>query len=157
MTKTRLTVGAALAVALVFAGGAATTARPDHDKHGGEFDKCAKACNDCQRMCDSCATHCAMLLAKGNKEHLKTLQTCQDCATHCSAAACIVARRGPFSDLICTACADACQRCGKACEHFKDDEHMRKCAEECFRCEKACREMLKHAGHHHHGEGKTEK
>ena len=90
----------------------------------------------------------ADLLAKGKKDHLRTLRTCQDCATHCGAAACITVRKGPFSDLICTACADACNRCGKACEKFKDDEHMKKCAEECFKCEKACREMLKHAKMH---------
>ena len=81
---------------------------------------------------------------QGKKEHAKTLATCQDCATHCSAAASIVARKGPFSDLICKACAEACARCGKACEQFPDDKHMKMCAEECRKCEKECREMLKH-------------
>jgi hypothetical protein len=114
------------------------------DEHHEAFEKCAKACTDCQRECDHCAAHCAKMLAEGKKDHLKTLRTCQDCATHCAAAAGIVARMGPFSDLICTACAEACARCGKACERFPDDKHMKRCAEECFRCEKACREMLKH-------------
>jgi hypothetical protein len=58
-----------------------------------------------------------------------------------------VARGGPFSDLICTACAEACARCAKACEQQPGDEHMKACAEECRRCEKECREMLKHVGH----------
>ena len=31
---------------------------------------------------------------------------------------------------------------------------MKKCAEECKRCAQACREMIKHAGHHDHGEKK---
>ena len=74
------------------------------------------------------------------------------CATHCGAAASVTARKGPFSDLICTACADACSRCGKACEKFKSDEHMKRCAEECFKCEKACREMLKHVKMHNKSE-----
>jgi hypothetical protein len=75
-----------------------------------------------------------------------TLRTCQDCATTCSAAASIVARKGPFSKLICTACADACQRCGKTCEQYLDDPQMKKCAAECRECEKACRDMVKHGG-----------
>jgi hypothetical protein len=116
----------------------------DHDHHGEAFEKCARECSDCQRACDSCAAHCARMIAEGKKEHLKTLGTCQDCATHCSAAACIVSRQGPFSDLICQACAEACARCGKACEAHPEDAHMKKCAEECRKCEKACREMLKH-------------
>src|SRR5262245_24744154 len=120
------------------------SARPADDKHAHAFDACAKACGDCQRACDSCATHCARLVAEGKKEHFKTLQTCQDCATHCSAAAGIVARMGPFADLICKACAEACARCGKECDRFPDDKHMAACARECRQCEKACRDMLTH-------------
>lgn len=112
--------------------------------HGDHLMACAKACDDCGRICDACAAHCAKLVAEGKKEHLKTLQTCQDCATVCQAASCVVARKGPFSDLVCTACADACKRCGEACEQFKDDPMMKRCADECRACEKACREMLKH-------------
>lgn len=135
----------ALAVAL-FVGNAGFTAddKAKGDDRHAAYDNCAKACGDCQRSCDSCATHCANLIAQGKQEHLQTLQTCQDCATHCSAAACIVARRGPFSDTICKACTEACKRCGDACEKFKEDHHMKKCADECRKCEKACRDMLAH-------------
>jgi hypothetical protein len=115
------------------------------DAHGAMAEKCAKACGDCQRMCDMCAKHCADLLAQGKKEHVKTLATCQDCATFCSAAACIVSRQGPFSDEICKSCAEACARCGKACEEYPNEPTMKRCAEECRRCEQACKEMLKHA------------
>jgi hypothetical protein len=84
------------------------------------------------------------MLGQGKKAHQTTLRTCLDCADHCAAAARITARQGVYSNLICTACAEACARCGKECAKF-DDEHMKKCAEECRRCEKACREMLQHA------------
>lgn len=113
------------------------------DPHAAAFEACAKTCNECQRACDMCAAHCAKLVAGGKKEHLTTLQTCQDCATFCSAASCIVSRTGPFSDLICKACADACKQCGDECGK-KDDPIMKKCADECRKCEKACRDMLKH-------------
>ncbi len=119
-------------------------AGPAH-AHKEMFDHCAKACNDCQRICDACATHCAHLMAKGKMEHMKTLGTCQDCAGICATAAQIVARGGPFSDIICRCCAEACARCGKACAEHSGDQMMRACAEECRRCEQACREMLKHS------------
>src|SRR5581483_8830580 len=78
--------------------------------HAMAFMECAKACDDCARICDACGAHCADLIANGKREHLTTLQTCQDCATACSAASCVTARTGPFSDLMCTACAEACKR-----------------------------------------------
>src|SRR5437762_3344133 len=102
-----------------------------HQLHSGPFMDCAKACDDCARMCDACGAHCTHLVAEGKKEYLHTLRTCQDCATHCSAASCITARHGPFSDLICQACAEACKRCGDACDKHKDDELMKQCADEC--------------------------
>ena len=114
-----------------------------HDKH---FEDCARACDDCARICELCAAHCGNMLAEGKKEHHRTLQTCQDCATACAAASCITARKGPFSDLICQACADACKRCGDACDQHPNDPLMKRCADECRKCEAACREMLKHTG-----------
>lgn len=117
------------------------------EAHDSMMEACAKACSDCQRECESCATHCTRRLEAGMKDHAKTLATCLDCASFCSAAASIVARSGPFAGLICKACVDACVMCGKECEKFPDDKHMKSCAEECRKCEKACKEMAAHAGH----------
>jgi hypothetical protein len=114
------------------------------DEHHTAFMDCARACGECALSCDACAAHCAKLVADGKKEHLKTLQTCQDCGAFCGTSAFITAKAGPFSDLICTSCADACKRCGDECEKYKSDTVMKKCAEECRKCEKACRDMLKH-------------
>jgi hypothetical protein len=141
----RGSAAAALAVAFFALMGYSAAQQPA-DPHSQAFDKCANACNDCEQICAACVTHCATLVSQGKKEHLETLQTCQDCAAHCRAAADIVARKGPFADLICTACAEACKRCGDACDKHKDDPMMKKCTEECRRCEKECREMLKHVG-----------
>ncbi len=116
-----------------------------HMEHDEMLQACAKACSDCQRACDMCSTHCAHQLAMGKKDHAATLASCQDCADFCAAASQIVARGGPFAGLICESCAEACARCGKECERFPNDKHMKMCAEECRKCEKACREMAKHA------------
>lgn len=142
--------GLALAALLLL--GAVATAEDKRtpagdDKHAAMFAECAKACDDCARSCDGCAAHCAQMIADGHKHHLATLKTCGDCAAVCQAASCVVAKKGPFSDILCTACADACTRCGDACEkHGGDDATMKACAAECRKCEKACRDMLKHVG-----------
>jgi hypothetical protein len=124
--------------------------QPKHCGNDEMLKKCATACSDCQRACDSCATHCAHLVHSGKKDHFTTLMTCQDCADFCVAASQMVARGGPFMALICKACEEACARCGKECEKFPNDQHMKQCAEECRKCEKACREMVAHAGHGEH-------
>lgn len=128
---------------------AAQVKQTEHGLHHANqegLERCAKACDDCQRACDMCAAHCIHMVADGKKEHVKTLQSCQDCAGICSEAARVVARGGPFTDLACQACAEACARCGKQCEPFSEDRMMKTCLEECRRCEKECREMLKHLG-----------
>jgi len=122
-------------------GGATQAARASHHR---SYDECANACAACQRVCDSCAAHCLGLVAEGKKEHQQTLQTCLDCAEICAAANRIVSRSGPFSDTICRACAEACDRCAKACEQFPSDEYMAQCAKECRTCQKACEAMLSH-------------
>lgn len=124
-----------------------TKGDPAADAASDHYMQCAKACDDCARICDRCGEHCAKLVADGHKHHMETLKTCQDCAAVCRAASGIVSRHGPFSDLICQACADACKRCGDACRnHGADDPMMKQCAEECRKCEKACRDMLAHVG-----------
>lgn len=112
------------------------------DDHSDAYEHCAKACHECERMCNCCAAHCANLLAEGHKDHLRTVRSCQDCASVCSAAACITARQGIYSESICKACAEVCKCCAEECEKMPQDATMKKCAEECRRCEKACQQML---------------
>ena len=125
-----------------------TASADEHDHRSAHrqvatiYEKCAAACSDCQRECDSCASHCAMQLKAGHSSHAETLATCQDCADLCSAASRIVAREGPFANLVCKACAEACAKCAQACEKFPDDQHMAECARECRECEKDCQAMI---------------
>jgi hypothetical protein len=137
-------VSASAAALAAMQGGVFAQEPKKHEEHEDMYEECSEACSECQRECDECAHHCAMMLAEGKKQHMTTLQTCQDCAEICSAAARIVACHGPFSNLICTACADACAKCGKECEKYPDDKAMSACAKECRECEKSCRAMMKH-------------
>jgi hypothetical protein len=117
--------------------------RANPDPKMAYFLICAKECDHCALSCDLCAAHCTTMITEGSKEHLQTLRTCQDCATICNAAARVTAKNGPYSDLICTACADACKRCGDICAKYPNDPIMKQCADECRRCEETCRKMLK--------------
>jgi hypothetical protein len=147
----RTTLDVILLAGAVFVSSATSTQAPktpvpqvpsrDVDPKMPYFSVCAKACDDCARYCDLCAAHCARLVADGKKEHLTTLQLCLDCAALCRAGSSITAKDGPMTDLITSACAEACKRCGDACEKHADDPIMKRCAEECRACEKVCREM----------------
>jgi hypothetical protein len=143
------TLGAAVLALVAWSGlGVRADDKPAKEEHAhGHFDKCAKACADCQVSCDSCFHHCATLVAKGEKDHARTMHTCVDCAECCKLAASLCARQSPFAKNACDCCAKCCDECAKACEHFKDDKHMAACAKSCRDCAAACREMMKHADH----------
>lgn len=120
-----------------------TSARADdEDKYHEHLMKCAKACADCQVQCDFCFQHCAELVAKGNKDHVATMETCLGCAEWCKLAAALTARRSPFATDACEGCLKCAEICAKACEKFPDDKHMAECAKSCRECVKACKEML---------------
>ena len=118
-----------------------------HDEHEMHFETCAKACADCQIHCDSCFQHCADLLAKGDKNHIKTMHACVDCAECCKLAATLSARHSPYAAAACECCAKCNDDCAAACEKFPADKHMAMCAKACRDGAKACREMIKHVAH----------
>ena len=140
-------IPAILALAAFVAPARAADDKPAAHVHDSpEMTKCEKACVDCAKECESCFHHCAMMLAQGKKEHLRSLQTCNDCGVLCAVAAKLIARHGPFVGLTCDACGKACDLCGAECEKFTGDEHMKKCATACRDCAKACRDMVKVTG-----------
>ena len=115
-----------------------------HEMH---FETCAKTCAECQIHCDSCFQHCADLVAKGDKSHVKTMHACVDCAECCKLAATLSARHSPYAAAACECCAKCNDDCAAACEKFPDDKQMAMCAKACRDCAKACREMIKHMAH----------
>ncbi len=121
-------------------------AAPPHHHLTPEMDACMKACAHCAKECGSCLNHCIQLVAEGKKEHVTTLRTCNDCGDMCAMAAKLIARDGAFANIMCAACAKACDACEAQCAKFPHDEHMAKCAQECKDCAKACRDMLRAGG-----------
>ena len=140
-------LGASAAGLTAFASGAKTFGAEDEHEHQTPFEKCAKACADCQTHCDSCFHHCAELVAKGDKDHAKSMHACVDCAECCKLAATLSARLSPYAAAACECCAKCNDDCAAACEKFPDDKHMAMCAKSCRDCAKACREMIQHLKH----------
>jgi hypothetical protein len=110
------------------------------------YARCAKACKDCQAACSACSAHCAGMIKAGDKAHVKTKQLSDDCADICAAAAKLTQRKGPLTNTICEACANACDACGAECAKYPTMKTMMDCVKSCKACAKACRDMI--AGHH---------
>jgi hypothetical protein len=119
---------------------------PPHHHITAEMEACARACAHCAKECESCLNHCTQMLADGKKEHLATVRSCNDCGDICAMAGKLIARDGAFANLMCVACAKACDGCGAECAKFPNDEHMTVCAKACKECATACREMVKAEG-----------
>jgi hypothetical protein len=111
-----------------------------------EMEACMKECARCARECESCLNHCLELIADGKKEHVRTLRTCNDCGDMCAMAGKLIARDDAFMNLMCDACAKACDGCGAECTKFAHDDHMARCARACKDCATACRDMVKATG-----------
>jgi hypothetical protein len=103
---------------------------------------CARVCADCQLQCDACYKHCLGLVARGAKEHARTLELCADCAQCCGLGAALSARRGPLAGHACDCCAKCCDECAAACDKMAGDEIMARCGKECRACAKVCRDMV---------------
>jgi hypothetical protein len=81
-------------------------------------------------------------LHKGGKHaeafHLRLLA---DCDEICQTSANFMLRGSDLYFKTCAVCSDICVSCAVSCEHFSDDDMMRRCAEECRRCAESCRSM----------------
>ena len=102
-------------------------------------------CVDCAQTCIACADAC--LGEDAVRDLVQCIRASLDCADLCEAAACIATRRSGSNPTVIAAvlraCAEACARCGEACErHAGSIEHCRICAAKCGQCESACLEAI---------------
>jgi hypothetical protein len=110
--------------------------------HGKAYDECMKACETCAEACTANFNHCFKLVAEGQKDHARSARLSLDCAEFCAMSVCMMSRESELMDAACTACAEACKRCGAECAKY-DSEMMKTCAAECKKCEEACRAMVR--------------
>ena len=101
---------------------------------------CLEACVECLVACEMCSDACL------DEKNVAMLAMCirldRDCAEACAAAIRVMARGGPLTAELCSACADACDACAAECEkHAAHHEHCRICAEACRKCAEECRRM----------------
>ncbi len=107
--------------------------------------ECITACYSCAEACNACADAC--LGEKDVVQMVECIRNCNDCANVCLATARLVSRFTQTDKTLAgaqlRACIKACEICGATCaEHGKMMEHCRVCAEACQRCKKACEALL---------------
>ena len=102
------------------------------------------AINDCAQAC--IADTDADLGEQDVTEMVKCIRLCLDCVDVCTATAAVISRPADYdADVarpLLQACAAICKSCGDECERHAHMQHCRICAEACQRCERACRELL---------------
>lgn len=64
-----------------------------------------------------------------------------DCAELCQTTANSMLRGSPLHQILCRACAKACERCAQACLEHRADQQMSRCAQTCSACAEGCRAM----------------
>lgn len=106
---------------------------------------CIDECFSCAQACTACADAC--LSEQAVSELVKCIRTNADCADICDATGRALSRHTGYdanlTRTILEACAAACKACGDECaRHASAHEHCRICAEACQRCERACRELI---------------
>ena len=102
------------------------------------------AISDCAQAC--IADTDADLSEQNVTEMVRCIRLCQDCTDVCTATAAVISRPADYdADVarpLLQACAAICKSCGDECERHAHMQHCRICAEACQRCERACRELL---------------
>jgi len=107
--------------------------------------ECIEACFACAQACTACADACLSEDAVAELTHC--IRTDLDCADLCEAVGRMLSRRTAYDvnvdDAFLEACASVCGACAEACAtHAGTHEHCRICAEACERCERACRRLI---------------
>lgn len=107
--------------------------------------RCIEECLDCAQICTSCADAC---LGEPQVADLtQCIRLNLDCADVCAATGMVASRRTGSNERLIIAmlesCALACRLCGEECKrHAQMHRHCQICADACDRCEKACRDAM---------------
>jgi hypothetical protein len=78
----------------------------------------------------------------GVKGHAESARLSADCRDICDLCAKILARKGPLSAAMCSACEKACRACGTACGKHPSMAEMLACSKSCAACVKSCQAVV---------------
>jgi hypothetical protein len=94
---------------------------------------------ECHQLCVETASYCLQMGGRHVEPgHLRLLQ---DCAEICATTLTFMLRTSDFHPQLSGACAEVCEACAAACEHFTGDQQMEACASICRSCAEACRRI----------------
>ncbi len=104
-----------------------------------EMQECISNCQSCHASCIQIATYC---FSKGGEhaaaDHIKLLL---DCAQSCATCTDFMLRESTFHMKECGICALICTACADSCEKMGDDQQMKSCAAACRACADSCKKM----------------
>lgn len=103
------------------------------------MNDCIEHCLDSHRLCLETSTYAVK--RGGALETAEMIAMLNDCAELCQATANSMLRESPLHQVLCRACAEACERCAQACSAHGSDAQMARCAQACRTCAEGCRQM----------------
>jgi hypothetical protein len=118
-----------------------------HDMKGmGAMPGMAMSMTDCIDHCLASHRRCLETAAYAVKQggalaSPAMIAMLTDCAELCQATANSMLRGSPLHQVLCRACAEACDQCAEACSKHGADAQMAQCAQTCRTCAEGCREM----------------
>lgn len=110
------------------------------DEMAIKMDECIQNCLDCHRACLMIVPHLSRS-EPASQTHITSLLL--TCAQLCQTSACVLLIKSAAYTDVCSACAQACERCAKECYDLANgDAKLLHCADMCQRCAKSCTGML---------------
>ncbi|MBX3620346.1 MAG: four-helix bundle copper-binding protein [Rhizobacter sp.] len=102
---------------------------------------CIDACNACADACNRCAMAC--LQEPQPKLMARCVALDIDCAAACQLAVGYMSRGSANDSAACAFCAMVCTACADECERHQM-EHCQACAQACRACARECERMASH-------------
>lgn len=104
-----------------------------------EMQTCLEACTNTQKMCLDMISYCMKQDEKHRDMHLICMM--RDCAEMCLLCINMIMDGSEFMGRTSALCAEMCERCAIACEHFSGDAKMMECATMFHTCATSCKTM----------------
>lgn len=126
-------------------GGPAAAQQHDMKGMAGMGDKamsmtdCIGLCSDSHRMCLETADYAVKQGGVVGSPSMIAMLT--DCAELCQATANSMLRASPLHQILCRACAEACDHCAQICARQGSDARLARCAKTCRSCAEGCGAM----------------
>jgi Cys-rich four helix bundle protein (predicted Tat secretion target) len=132
ITRREILLGAGSAVAVAYAGNAAS-AMPEHDhsRHTAQLPDLLAAINDCLDKGQRCIAHCLVSFREGDIELADCAAKVHEMQAICGAFSYLLAANSEYTRAYASVCEQVCKDCEKECMKHKQHIECRACGEAC--------------------------